>query len=34
MDNNENGKEEDTDQFFLDHVLNTLYDFGKQSLAN
>nr|XP_029487221.1 uncharacterized protein C1orf131 homolog isoform X1 [Oncorhynchus nerka] len=33
MDNNENGKEEDTDQFFLDHVLNTLYDFGLEQLA-
>ncbi|XP_029589589.1 40S small subunit processome assembly factor 1 [Salmo trutta] len=33
MDNNENGKEEDTDQFFLDHVLNTLYDFGDGTVS-
>ncbi|CAB1340290.1 unnamed protein product [Coregonus sp. 'balchen'] len=32
MDNNENGKEEDTDQFFLDHVMNKLYDFGDGSV--
>ncbi|CAB1342927.1 unnamed protein product [Coregonus sp. 'balchen'] len=33
MDNNENGKEENTDQFCLDHVLNKLYDFGDRSVS-